>query len=738
MSRLFWLTILLAVAAGALPAAAEVPVARVTLADDLAAISRFSPRPEGSPAEKRLLAWIEARLSSLPVAYAPFDFSQSDFQHSYSTCLRVDLPGTSRDTLIVAVPLDSPPDAPVERDGSLSVALALDLIATARDGSLPLSLTVLFLGAEYGAGGDYPMGSTLFLRDFQPEYRVATLYLDLLAVPSRVLVRGGGKGIVSPSWLLGRCVKSLGTAKVPYLLRSEETQVFRMGTTNERTLIEPWLKAGIPAVDLEGEYRGTADPSARAQQLADFLRAFVAAGAAGIPDTWDRHSLLLPLGQVTVVLGERPYLAIVIGVLALTLLYSLVFRRGLKKYLRLLLRKAWAVVPLAAVSFLFLLAGTGLIMALLALRGFDTLWTYAPLPFLLLKVCVGLFLYAIMYNVFRRLPFPRNGSFYSAASLFFLLVDILVVAAFNISFAWYFLWAFLFVFLSALARNRWVKLLLFLPAPVWGLRDLVAVFVNPAAPFFCHFLLLSPLWGNLLVAGVSLPFILGLLRLGLLFPGRGILRRRVREFILAGLLFGGTAVLCVSLSTWSPFSPSTPQVLEAVQTITVGVDGKTAGTTLAVTSPAPLGAISIGDADGVRSLDPRGTSLFLPLSEADPPLRVDVQSRQLLRQRNVTIGLSMPTAPREVTATLAGDADFILLDSSCPALRDGPRAYRLLIGASPPNPLALELSLPLERTYTIVFTMRFDAPLIGTTVAGGPSARVVPSVLVVRSVEVKT
>jgi hypothetical protein len=115
-----------------------------------------------------------------------------------------------------------------------------------------------------------------------------------------------------------------------------------------------------------------------------------------------------------------------------------------------------------------------------------------------------------------------------------------------------------------------------------------------------------------------------------------------------------------------------------------------------------------------------------------------VSSRQFLRQRNVTIELAMPSVPRLVTATLDGDADFVLMDSSCPALRDGPRTYRLLIGASPPNPLALELSLPVDRTYTLVFTMRFDAPLIGAAVTGGPSTRVVPTVLVVRRLEVKT
>jgi hypothetical protein len=739
MIRLLWLTLSLAVAPGVLVAHAEIPVARVTLSDDLAAISRFFPRQEGSPAEKGLLAWITARLSSIAVGYSTFDFSQSDFQHSFSSCLRVDLPGRSRDTLIVAVPIDGPPGAQQGKDGSLSVALALDLITAAKTAPQPLSLTVLFLGAEYGEGDAYPMGSTLFLRDFQPEYRVAVLYLKMQQVPSRVLVRGGGRGIVSPYWLMSRCVDSLRDARVPFLLRGDEAQVFRMGTTDERTAIEPYLKAGYPSVGLEGEYHELSEGEAaqRLSSLSAFLRGFLSTSAARIPEAWDRHYLLLQTGGTSLIIGEGAYVAILLGALTLSLLYSLVFRRGLKKYLRLIVRNAYAIVPLAGVSFLFLAAGTYALQAILALRRFPYLWTYAPLTFLALKAGFALFLYAILYNVFRRLPFPRNGSFYSAAALFFLLVDIAVVAVFNISFTYYFLWAYLFVFLSVLVRNRYAKALLFLPAPLLGLNGLIRVFLAPALPF-CHFLLLSPLWGNLLVAGVSLPFILVLARLGLLFPGHGILRRRVREVILAGILLAGGAVLGVRLLTFSPFSASSPQPMTAVQTITVSPSGETSSTTLAISSPAPLGAISVTDSSGVRPVDPVGNSLTLPLPVTASPVRIAEASRQLLQERNLTVDVTMPSRPQLMSVTISAPDDFVLLDSSFPAIREGPRSYRLLVGALPPNPLSLQVTLPTGGTFTIVLTMRFDGPLIGAVVDGGARARVLPQVLVVQSLEVKT
>jgi hypothetical protein len=724
---------------GALVAGADPAAPSARLPEEVLAVSRFFPRPEGSRMEKDLVTWIETRLSSLGVAFIPFDFGRSDFQHSFSSCIRVDIPGAVRDSLILAVPLNSPPDAERGRDGSINVALALDLIAQVKNRRPPVSLTVLFLGAEYGDTSAYPMGSTLFLRDFQPDHRAAVLYLNFRAVPSRVLVRGGGRGIVSPYWLMNRCVDALRGARIPFRLPGEEIQIFRMGTTDERTTIEPYLKAGYPSVGLEGENDEIAslNESEWLLSFSSFLRGIIAANSAGIPEEWDRHYLLLQAGGISLIIGEKLNLSILLGTLAATLLFSLAFRRGLKKYQRTLARNIPSIIPLAGLSFLFLVAGTYALKGILSARGFSILWTYVPLEFLALKVCIALFLYAALYNVMRRLPFPRNGSFYSAAAVFFLLIDIGVVAVFNISFTYYFLWAFVFVFLSTLVRSRYMKALLFLPAPFWALRGLITVFQAPALPF-CHFLLLSPLWGNLLAAAVSLPIILMVLRLGLLFPGKGIMRRRVRELGLAGILLVTGGALAVHLATFSPFSDSRPQPLVATQTIRVAATGETESTSLDITSPAPLGSLSISDSRGARAVYPAGTAVRYSLPLVASPLQIAQDSSEFLQQRNILLRVQMPSSPRSVVVTLTSEDDFILFDSSYPPVRESPRQYRLLIGAFPPNPLPLQLTLPSGGAFTLTLTAEFDAPLIGAAVGAGPEMRVSTRVRVVRSLGVKT
>jgi hypothetical protein len=671
----------------------------------------------------------------------PFDFGRSDFEHSFSRCLEVEVTGRSPDSLIVAVPIGSPPGGAPGEDGSINVALALDLLDSVKGTTPPLGLVVLFLGAEYGETDAYPMGSNLFLRDYQPDGRAAVLYLNLRAVPGRVLVRGGGRRIVSPFWLMNRSVESLRASRVPYRLQADEVQAFRLGAIDERSLIEPYLRAGYPSIGLEGEYGAGRDPAAMTgaaemyASLSAFLRSFLDAGRDGIPEEWDRHYLLVQAGELSLIVPEKAYVAIFAGSMALALLVALLAVQKLKKYVKTLLRNIAAIVPLAALAFLFLAAGTYAVRALLAVREFPTLWSYAPLQFLALKICAALFLSAALYNPLRRFPVPRNGSFYSAAALFFLLVEIVVVALFDITFTSYFLWAFVLVFLSTFARNRWVKTALALPAPFWGIRGIVRIFLVPALPF-CRIVTLSPIVGNLLIAGACIPFILVLLRIGLIFPGRGLLRRGTREPFLACGLFIAAALLAVRLLTFSPFSPGKPQPITATQTVVVDSRGLTSSTTLRVASPAPVRGLSVSTSRGTRVIPRSWKGDPLPLENVDPPLTVTYESEVFLQQRTLAIRVQMPSRPASFSIVVESETDFVLYDSSFPAVRVGPRTYRLLIGAFPPDPLFLEVSLPARGTYTLAFTAEFDAPLIGVQAETGPDTRLSTRVRVIRTLEV--
>ncbi len=697
---------------------------------DTAAIASFFPRTEGSEGEKKTVAYITKRLDEMGCPFVFMDFKSSDSMHSFSSCLRVDVSGKRADTLIVAAALNNPADAAPGSDGSVNIALALELLSRLQESPPEISVIVLFLGAEFGDGPGYPMGSALFLKNYQKAHNTAVVYLNFASAPRRVRLRGGGTGIVSPYWLMDRCIQALDGARIPYELRGNENQVFRLGLAGSATIIEPFLKQGYPSISLEGRDNG--EESAERTGLSAFGTFFsLFLGAGAIPEEWDRHYLLFQELGLSILITEKAYVAVLLAGLMGALLYSLIFRKGLKKYTRTLARNAWSIALIFAIPFLLLVASTYALQAVLALRGFPTLWERFPVLFLLLKLLIPLLIYTAVSGLVRKLPFSRKGSFYSAAALFFLILDIVVTAAINISFSFYFLWAFAFLLMAAMTPARWGKFLLFPPSAFLAVRGLIEFFLMPALPF-CRVILLSPIRGNLLIAVVILPFILYGVRLGLVVRGRGILRRRPRRMLSACLLSAATAVICGFLLFGNPFSAADPQPITATQII-----DDTDANRIELESPAPIGEVAVRDADGERTLRFSGSRAVLPLPPRPIPVRTGAAGTDFLNKKNFTVEVAPDSRPSRIGARLVSRGEFILLDCSFPFVRESAYEYRLLIGANPPTPLDIQLTLPQGGVFTLTLTMDFDDPLLGVEVRA-PKADVRTRLHIVKSLELRT
>ena len=328
------------------------------------------------------------------------------------------------------------------------------------------------------------------------------------------------------------------------------------------------------------------------------------------------------------------------------LLFALLTLRKLKRYVRTFVRNIAAIIPLAAVAFLFLAAGTWAARGILAIREFPALWTYAPLEFLGLKISAALFLAAALYNPFRRFPVPRNGSFYSAAALFFLLVEIVVVAVFDITFTSYFLWAFVCVFLSTLARNRWAKALLAIPRAALGHPGNRERLPGAGA---------SLLPDHHPLADPRQP------------PRRGGVpslhpRAPAPRAHLPG---AGPPAPGDARASWPPVSCSSPRVCSpstsspslpsrcappagdaATQTIVVDAAGSTSSTTLQIDSPAPVRGISLVTPGGSRDTLRGWNGSPVPLDRVGFADDGDLGVRQFLQQRTLTLDVQMPSRPR--------------------------------------------------------------------------------------------
>jgi hypothetical protein len=288
------------------------------------------------------------------------------------------------------------------------------------------------------------------------------------------------------------------------------------------------------------------------------------------------------------------------------------------------------------------------------------------------------------------------------------------------------------MFLSALVPNRVGKLLLALAAPAAMVGGLVRIFLIPALPF-CRLVLLSPLWGNLLAAGIALPFVLSLLRIGLLFPGGGILRRGVREPVLAALFAAAAGLLTARLLTFSPWSAGRPRPVSVVQTI----DESVGTNTLVVTSPAPLGEFGLSDAQGDRLVRSSEAAFTVALASAPPSPAPQLTAGEFLGKTEIALQLASGENPRALEAVLTSGGDFILYDCTFPFVRESSRQYRLLVGAFPPDPLSLQLTLPAGGSFELMLSREYDAPLRGVRVTV-PGAGISTRVRVVTRVALRT
>jgi hypothetical protein len=721
---------------------AAAPAGGDSIVRDLAAAAARFPRREGSAAETALLAYVSARLAEEGIITTRFGFQESTEGYSSSSCLSASVAGRLPDTLLVVAPLNHPADAGPGESGDVNVALALELLRRAHEKVPQLSLTVLFLGAEYGDGDAYPMGSALFLRDFQPVQRVALLYLELGSGFLPVAVRASGRGVGSPGWLVARGTSALADAGVGYRLHAAELVVDRLGLGDRQTIIEPWLKAGIPALVLEdadppeaGRSAGAeASPAATAAALAEFLERFLALSADGLEDDWDNHSLPITIGGRTLVIGEAAWVAVTAGMLALLLAFSLAFVRGLKKYVRALARTGWIIVPVLALGVAALAAATFGLEGLLALRSFPTLWTWRPGAFLAAKLAAASLIAVAAAQPLARLGIGRHASLLSAASLLLLLVDVLVVLAIDVSLAFPFLWAFCWVFLASRARRRLSKFLLFLPSGLLIVAGFAEALSAPSLPL-ARFLLFSRWQGNLLLAVLALPFLLFLLRIGLALPvppGSRAPGRRAARALAIALPAAATAGLGAWAALWSPFSPSFPRPVTVEQTI--DADGTNR---LDLSCPVPLREVTVADRGGERTLDLHVRDASIELAPTDASIAVSVQSTASLGRANVALTIRAPAPVRRASAVLSSASDFVLYDCSFPFVREAEGRYRLLTGAFPPSPLSLELTLPGSGAYRLDLELELDSPLLGAR-CSAPSSRIEQRVRVRARVDLPT
>lgn len=699
MKRLTFLCFLLIVSEIFLFSQSLEPSKFEEFSSDLATLAAFMPLSEGSAREAQALSYIRRRIpDSSALSIIEKDFSGADRFHSFSKILQISIQGDRPDTLLVAVPLSAEFDGASGSpgNGALNLALALQIIRRSVERPLPVTVSVVFLGADTGHGE--PRGTAHFLAGFSPKHPVSVLYLSLETFPSRILFQTGSRGMITPDWFIARCSRAVGAAGLPFLTLGNENQVFRIGMDGTDTPLGRFLTAGYPAVALEGTYGGSrqVSPERWTAEFSAFFDNLLDLNAEGFPERWDRHYLFYQVRSAFVVIGERTYLMLLIATLSAGLLYALVRRKRMRRYLVTIRKNAWNLPLLYAFIFLFFLTATMILELYLEAKTFPTLWQQTPLVFFLLKLAISVFLFSSMFQVLRNLPISRNGSFYSASSILFLLIDIAITAVVDLSLTYYFLWALLFAFLFSVANNRYLKAACLIASPFWLIKATADLFTLPEYEV-CRVLLFSRIEGNLLLAFFMLPFMLMLIRLDFLVrhPIQG--RRGFAVVLFSS--FSGLFVAGITLYVllFSPYSDTNPQPLE----MTERIDTVRSLHTLSLASPAPIGNLTLRRGGEIMRIESQERSYETELGSRETGISIVPDAVEFLDRKRYRLTITSKTRLAEVSCRIRADGTVVLYDANFPfSYSPEDRSAELYIGRTPPLPLVIEFTLPRSSVVT--------------------------------------
>ncbi|MDZ7794113.1 MAG: hypothetical protein U5P10_10610 [Spirochaetia bacterium] len=725
MKRIAFITVLSLLLPLTILVALPFPSSYHTL-EDMHTFYKNYPRFENSQNEKQTFNYIINELDKKNIDFRRIDLGGFENFHSFSSIVEANFQGTTDNDLYFIFPVNHPMDAAQVKSGAAGLTLALQLCRSLSEMNLTQNVHVLFLGAEYGRSDEYKLGTRAFLEEYHSETPSQVLYFTIPTSDFKIELRAAGSGIVSPAWFVEYTSNSLLRNQVAFQFSTIRFNLYQMGLNETTTRIDPYLDSNLPSLHLFGEPisedSAAAEEHTNIDELHSFLINYVKSYPEEIPDQWDRHYILYKLGTYTQLIPEFSYIIIILALFAAVLLYPFFRRKRFYRYLGSMRRNGWVLPIILALMFFYLLLATIVLEGIALYRQYNLLWQQQPFLLLLLKISIAGFLFALSHRVTTPFHFTRlRGSFYSAAGLFFLLVNVLILTTYNLSLTLYGAAIFILGFLFTVVRRRLTKLIYLILSIVFIIGILLTIFQTGTSRAV-YLILLSRVQGNLLIAFHMLPYMLFILRLRVLYhhPAQSYTRRITLAF---DLLFGTLSIaLLVYLLFFYSLSPGSRRPLQVYEQI----DAIRNHHTLNFESSEPLGFFTYGSsplatakengqAVEVES-DNRETRKELPFQ--DPLLDVTIDSRDFLGRTTYQLGITAPFPIEDLQVTLSSEASITLYDSDFPVspLRD-PNTLQFHIGRFPSNPFSFTFTVPEElkgvlkiaaEVYSLPYTTQLD------------------------------
>lgn len=659
--------------------------------NDLNTFSSFFPREENFTGETEAADFIIERLIEKDIKYTRYDLSQSDIVNSGSVTIDAVFPGKSENEIFMIFPINHLPDAVPGRDGSANLAAALFLAEELKNTELPQRVHIVFLGAEYGDGSEYPIGTKEYLASYYPEFNSAFFYFDFQFTPDNIIVNNSGSRSITPLWLLERSIDSLNKANLAYSCNSGISLINKLGLNDNPFVIDSYFSNEYPVIHFEGNYSGYYTPSIDKQSaFQTFLFEIAAKDRGIIPSNleWDSHYLFLNLLDYEIFVNETHYVIFLLVLISLIIIYPFIANKRFRKYRKTLLRHFWNIPVIFIIMFMLLWIGTVIINIIFQIQSFPSLWEVLPFHFLALKLTISIFIFLLTLRLFKGIHFARRGSFYSASAMVFIIFDLLILISVDIAFSFYLLPLLVFTFAFTIFKNRWLKFVFLILSILILLAIVIDIFLLDVNRVI-SLILLSPVLGNILITATLIPVSLMIFRLQFLFHHKNNRRAKIITIgsdILLGLISVG---LFIYLTTFNPYARGRLQPLTITEKISIDNSSRN----IFFTSTEPLGELNYSTSSTNKIITTAENSFTIPNKTFEINPEISLTNKSFLNRTQYFITISSSLKPDGISAILKGETDIILFDSNFNVFNINEVTTEFLIEANPELPLKLSMTL---------------------------------------------
>ncbi len=663
------------------------------ITQDMNTFSTFFPLKEGSQHEEQAVKFIKNRLASLDVTYSQYPKNTIDAV----------FPGTTQNEIFFIVPLDTWGTAS-KYTYAFNLASALMLAQTLKTAKLQNRVHIVFMGAEFGTDQSYPLGTAGYLGSYYPEHNSAFFYCAISGIPEKIDVSTAATGTISPLWLLKRSIHALQRAQLPYGFRQGRNLIYRLRLNDHPSILDRYMANDYPAI----LFTTKTTAAAVNDRYYSFLLHLAAGTPWNIPSNlnWDRHYLFLNPGGYPLFVNEQTYILFLILLFSLILLYPFIEGARFNRYAQSIVRHLWTVPVLFLITFLFLSAATFALKSIFVIRSFDTLWRETPLLFLLFKLLSTSFLFLLSVRLFTFLKFAYKGSFYSAASMLFIILDVLVLSAVDISFAFYLVPVLFSIFLFTIFRNRWKKLFFLVLSTAILLAGMVNMFYSNSYRVI-HIFLLSAVYGNLIITANLLPVLLMTYRIRFLFHSKNAALAKKRVLILDVSLGVLSLALYGYLSLFNPFSESHPQPLTLREDISLDTRSRF----ITLESPAPLGTFTLEESSHSTGYTTNKRMMILSTPFPAKAPSIVLTRTGFLNRVKYALSYYGESKAERIEAKLISDSRIVLFDSNFPyGENNDATEITFNTGFFPPLNFYLSFTLPRHFNGELLITGVYENP----------------------------